>query len=455
MAPIKDKKLKATKSKATKPEKASKSVGSSTQPPAHLMDLVETFLTENDFTDAHRAFTKQRSKKGWVKSQKGADKTSSVDHPSLVTVFQTWQTSLNGGSGTSIQAAVEKVTKVSSSEDESSSSSSSSSRSSNSDSSDSDSDADADVEMEDVAEDDDSSSSESSSSEDSDGESEKEDTKAARTTNTEKAAAANPLKRKAASESRSSSSEDEVLVTKKQKVVASALGSSSDSSSDSSSSDSDLDSGAKTATKPKIVKKSASDSSSDSSSEPSESSSDSSDSDSESSSASDEKAAQVPLPDSDSSSDDSDSSSSSDSDSDSDSGSMAKVPKIDTKKKDTSPTNGSDSSATLGKTSPQFFPVDKFAPLPPDPIKANNRGKKGDGDKQTITPFSRVRKDIQVDPRLASNAYAGHEWGQKAHEDLIVTKGKGFTKEKNKKKKGSYRGGPINTNALGGIKFDD
>ncbi len=42
----------------------------------------------------------------------------------------------------------------------------------------------------------------------------------------------------------------------------------------------------------------------------------------------------------------------------------------------------------------------------------------------------------------------GYEWGQKAHEDLIVTKGKGFTKEKNKKKRGSYRGGRIDTSAL-------
>ncbi|KAK3401966.1 SRP40, C-terminal domain-containing protein, partial [Sordaria brevicollis] len=75
--------------------------------------------------------------------------------------------------------------------------------------------------------------------------------------------------------------------------------------------------------------------------------------------------------------------------------------------------------------------------------------------KKEIVPFSRVRKDVVVDPRLASNAFAGHEWGQKAHEDLIVTRGKGFTKEKNKKKRGSYRGGRIDTSAVGGIKFDD
>jgi hypothetical protein len=42
----------------------------------------------------------------------------------------------------------------------------------------------------------------------------------------------------------------------------------------------------------------------------------------------------------------------------------------------------------------------------------------------------------------------------KAHEDLIVTKGKGFTKEKNKKKRGSYRGGQIDFQSHS-IKFDD
>jgi hypothetical protein len=88
-------------------------------------------------------------------------------------------------------------------------------------------------------------------------------------------------------------------------------------------------------------------------------------------------------------------------------------------------------------------------------LKQNNRGKKDPAEKkQPNAPFSRISKDIEVDPRLASNAFAGHEWGQKAHEDLIVTRGKAFTKEKNKKKKGSYRGGRIDTDARGGIKFD-
>lgn len=52
-------------------------------------------------------------------------------------------------------------------------------------------------------------------------------------------------------------------------------------------------------------------------------------------------------------------------------------------------------------------------------------------------PFSRIPKDTKVDPRLSSNKYIPYDYAQQAHEDLSVTKGKGFTKEKNKKKKGA------------------
>ncbi|GAA5915139.1 hypothetical protein JCM8208_002145, partial [Rhodotorula glutinis] len=45
------------------------------------------------------------------------------------------------------------------------------------------------------------------------------------------------------------------------------------------------------------------------------------------------------------------------------------------------------------------------------------------------------------------------DYGAKASADLIVTRGKGFTKEKNKKKRGSYRGGEI-TMASHSIKFN-
>ena len=44
-------------------------------------------------------------------------------------------------------------------------------------------------------------------------------------------------------------------------------------------------------------------------------------------------------------------------------------------------------------------------------------------------------------------------YGAKANKDLIVTQGKSFRHEKTKKKRGSYRGGQINT-GINSIKFD-
>ena len=75
--------------------------------------------------------------------------------------------------------------------------------------------------------------------------------------------------------------------------------------------------------------------------------------------------------------------------------------------------------------------------------------------KRISTPFQRVPKDTLVDTKLASNAYIPHDYGERAHQDLSVTKGKGFTKEKNKKKRGSYRGGAIDIQGGKGVKFDD
>jgi hypothetical protein len=86
-------------------------------------------------------------------------------------------------------------------------------------------------------------------------------------------------------------------------------------------------------------------------------------------------------------------------------------------------------------------------PLPPTPVM------KGKG--KTNEPFSRIPKDVFVDPKLASNAFVPYDYAQKAHEKLIVTRGKGFTKEKNKGKRGSYRGGYIDIEGKKGIKFED
>ena len=75
--------------------------------------------------------------------------------------------------------------------------------------------------------------------------------------------------------------------------------------------------------------------------------------------------------------------------------------------------------------------------------------------------FKRVREDEVefLDARLRDNTFlakpcAVNSYGHKAHQDLVVTKGKGFLKAKNKKKKGSYRGGAIDTGSHS-IKFDD
>lgn len=75
--------------------------------------------------------------------------------------------------------------------------------------------------------------------------------------------------------------------------------------------------------------------------------------------------------------------------------------------------------------------------------------------KKQNTPFQRVPKDTRVDPKMASNAYRSYDYAERAHQDLSVTKGKGFTKEKNKKKRGSYRGGAIDVSGGKGIKFED
>ena len=75
--------------------------------------------------------------------------------------------------------------------------------------------------------------------------------------------------------------------------------------------------------------------------------------------------------------------------------------------------------------------------------------------KKDNAPFQRVAKDTKVDPKLASNAYVSYDYADRAHQDLSVTRGKGFTKEKNKKKRGSYRGGAIDVDGRKGIKFED
>jgi len=57
--------------------------------------------------------------------------------------------------------------------------------------------------------------------------------------------------------------------------------------------------------------------------------------------------------------------------------------------------------------------------------------------------------------KYVSNSYVSYDYADRAYQDLSVTRGKGFTKEKNKKKRGSYRGGPIDTSGGKSFKFED
>jgi hypothetical protein len=66
----------------------------------------------------------------------------------------------------------------------------------------------------------------------------------------------------------------------------------------------------------------------------------------------------------------------------------------------------------------------------------------------------RTARDEKISSIVVISALLGFDtWGAKASQDLIVTRGKSFRHEKTKKKRGSYRGGPINT-GVASIKFD-
>ncbi|MCJ1229465.1 hypothetical protein MMC12_006132 [Toensbergia leucococca] len=117
----------------------------------------------------------------------------------------------------------------------------------------------------------------------------------------------------------------------------------------------------------------------------------------------------------------------------------------------TTSTSFSTSSSSLETPAPTKKPTTKRkrspSPAPQTPAQKVP--------KQRAEPFSRVPADTKVDAKLASNKYVPYDYAERAHKDLVVTKGKGFTKEKNKKKRGSYRGGAIDVEGKKGIKFDD
>ncbi|KAI8382286.1 SRP40, C-terminal domain-containing protein [Blakeslea trispora] len=93
--------------------------------------------------------------------------------------------------------------------------------------------------------------------------------------------------------------------------------------------------------------------------------------------------------------------------------------------------------------------------------KKSNSGPKVKRAKTPGTPFQRVKpEEVEFyDERLKDNTYEAkggsdiNSYGFKASQDLIKVRGDKFRAEKNKKKRGSYRGGQISFESHS-IKFE-
>jgi len=78
--------------------------------------------------------------------------------------------------------------------------------------------------------------------------------------------------------------------------------------------------------------------------------------------------------------------------------------------------------------------------------------------KRKSSPFRRVKaENVEITNKgLADNSFSAKkgfdQYGKKADQTLSAVKGKNFRKDKTKKKKGSYGGGPIST-GVNSIKF--
>ena len=96
-----------------------------------------------------------------------------------------------------------------------------------------------------------------------------------------------------------------------------------------------------------------------------------------------------------------------------------------------------------------------------DAIYLSNETPKQKGPRKQGTPFQRVKpEEVEFfDERLKDNTYDSkggsdvNSYGWKASQDLIKVRGDKFRAEKNKKKRGSYRGGQISFESHS-IKFD-
>jgi SRP40, C-terminal domain len=75
------------------------------------------------------------------------------------------------------------------------------------------------------------------------------------------------------------------------------------------------------------------------------------------------------------------------------------------------------------------------------------------------TPFKRVKEDSinYRDNRLRDNTFfsKADTYGLRAHQDLSITRGKGFRKVMTKKKRQAHHGGTLDASNVSSFKFSD
>jgi hypothetical protein len=123
----------------------------------------------------------------------------------------------------------------------------------------------------------------------------------------------------------------------------------------------------------------------------------------------------------------------------------------DSKKPSASISAASEASSATSSESSDSDSESPSKSSPKKPVVEKTK-KKHEGAKQT--PLAALSANVTEDSYI-SNKYQNYDYAERAYKDLSITRGKGFTKEKNKKKRGSYRGGAIDTSGGKGFKFED
>mmetsp|Transcript_62263 Transcript_62263/g.157314 ORF Transcript_62263/g.157314 Transcript_62263/m.157314 type:complete len:317 (+) Transcript_62263:60-1010(+) len=146
-----------------------------------------------------------------------------------------------------------------------------------------------------------------------------------------------------------------------------------------------------------------------------------------------------------------------------------KAPKVETNEKDEEADEGERETMTKkkDKTSEAVSAQEEVAEIS-KADKTEKKKKAKAAERTPGVPFKRIDDDkwkaTIKDSRLMDNTHkakdrfgesAGDSWGDKAAEDLLKVKGKGFRKEMAKKKRASWRGGGEIDQGVNSIKLDD